>query len=450
MGTHWMRVGARLSLALCALSACEERAAIQPDATIDVANIIDSEPPGDAETRDVAIERIDTRDAVDAAFEDLASPCPPGASRCEGRCIPEGACCGLPETGVERDVVVAYDGRVVTQSARVTLSEDLGVEPESTSALVAHEGRLWFSHASPDCHGVRTVSFAPSADGTPVDVISRCETVTGTVTAVSITRDASGLLGCFSNPSRTADRVQCGRWREGPGTWAPQGPSWPVVSARWLDSASAPIAAWSFATVGDTQLNLARFDAEMNLASEIPVTHTSDTVTSSAIRGDTMWLLRHPVDPAAPPSIVRLRDGALLRDIDLSAVGHPRDWQGSLAASDTGVALAIQNDLGVVLLNLDETGARGRKVIGESLYGRGALVPFEDGWLFVGSDYNHPWMLRMDCSGRLREAPVPLTRFVGSGLRFEGLAASPDGVGFWVLIAAHRNGFDRSVQRLRW
>lgn len=449
----WSPIGRRCLLSTCALAACVERASQPLDATAGVTDATHLETLNDAATRDdvTDVEDLGEPDDPGDATRDVdAPPCPPGASLCDGRCIASGACCGLPETGVARAVALAYDGRVVMQSPRVTLSQDIGVEPESTSALMAYGGRLWFAHASPDCRGVRTVSFAPSQDGSVSDVVARCETVSGAVTAVSITRDASGLLGCFSNPSRTADRVQCGRWSGGPGTWTPRGSTWPVASARWFDSESTPFAAWSFATAGATQLDIVRFDAEMNLARRIAVARTTDTVTSSAVAGDTTWLLRHPVDPAAPPSIVRIRGDELLTDIDLSAVGQPRDWQGSLAASDAGVALAIQNDRGVVLLRLDESGARGRRAIEENLFGRGALVPFEDGWLFVGSNYNYPWMLRMDCAGRLREAPVPLTRFGGSSLRFEGLAASPDGVGFWVLIAAHRNGLERSVQRLRW
>jgi len=436
--------GVNLFITAFALAACESsQAAVShdaaPDVTVDALNI-----PTD--TPRVEEDRAVTPDlpATDA------SACARDEQPCDGRCIPQGSCCGLPESGLEWNIDARYDDRRVTVSERSVLTTENGYDLRATSALVEHAGRLWFTHASRACNGARTVAFEPSADGTVTRVEARCESVGSTVTAVSLSRDAEGLVGCFSNPVRGAeDTLRCGRWSAGPGTWTPRGPSHRVIAAQWFDSADRPFASWSVRDQGDVRLSVARFDADLNITRESVLGGTADTLRATTLAGEVRWFLRRSPDTARAPVLERLHGDVWLPPYDLGTFRRIMDWDGALASAGEAVALAVQTPHEVLLFRADARGVRGRRVHGNETDGQGALVAFEDGWLYVGHFHYDLWLIRMDCAGRIREAPRELG-YHGSRRHFAGLARGLDARSFWVLGIEDVSGTQRTVTRVSW
>jgi hypothetical protein len=389
---------------------------------------------------------------VSVAVDSPAPVCPIGQARCDDGCIAAGGCCGLPPDGVAARVEPSYDDRRAAVSARAVVSTDNDNGLYQTSALVAHEGRLWFGYPSHGCRGFRAVSFAPSAGGVPAAVESQCEPMGQDPVAVSIVHSGDALLGCALTPSAGPSEVRCGRWSGGPGTWAQEGPARRVNAAHWIDGADPTTVAWNVPVAGGSQLAVARFDRAMALVGEQPIAAPSgDAVTGDVLSSGVRWLLRQPVSRVQAPILERLDGDSRLPPIDLADLGRFNDWQGALAADDGGVALMVQSGANLTLIRPTEAGVRGRVAFGGGGRGQGALLPFEGGWLYAGALGDWVVALRMDCAGRLREPPINLWNR-GSGNRFASFARGPDGRGYWALFLARGSapGLQRSVVEFHW
>lgn len=396
----------------------------------------------DDDARDVTISSD-----VTVTSRDAGSRCPAGQVPCDDGCIAEGACCGLPASGIGT-AQRRPDLRHLAVSARTVLTVDDSSESDLTSALMSDGDRLWFTYVSPICRGPATVTFVPSPSGVAMDVRRHCERVDGTVRAMTLTRDRAGMLGCFFARRDGGLAMRCGRWPSGPGSWTPSGPTYVVVSAQWPNVDGSPLTAWHIDRVAGGRLGVARFDDAMNLVSErVLAEPTADDILDSVADGDVRWLLRRPADTSRSPILERLRGDTWLPPLDVGALARIRDWSGCLARSERGVALMVQNHYGVTLLRPDASGVRGRAVFDSGAYGSGAMVPYEDGWLYAGVFEDGVYAIRMDCAGSTREDRIVLG-FDNNLSRFGGLVASPDGHGYWVLATTYRNGLVRSVVRV--